>query len=127
VAPVDRIDVIVNGDMVYTHEPPGDGTRATFRTRVELPTSGWIAVRALGDRNRYVGDNYAFAQTTPVYVVRDDQAVTSAADANFFIQMIDELWNRVSRRAAWRSREDRDAYRRHLDDARAAYRRAGGS
>jgi Tol biopolymer transport system component len=124
IAPVDRLEILVNGKIAHALPATGDGTRFDVAVPVEVAGSGWIAARVVGDRNRYVGDNYAFAHTTPVYVVRDGLTYTSADDADFLIAVIDELQSRVVRRNAWANPADRDAYLSGLDEARAVYRRA---
>ncbi len=83
-----------------------------------------MAVRVIGPKNRYVGDNYAFAQSAPVYVVRDGITYTSAEDAEFLLQTVDAVWRRVDARDSWRSEEEKQVYRDAVERARTAYRRA---
>jgi hypothetical protein len=123
-APFERLDVIVNGGVVRTIRPAGDGTRLDVSATVELPGSGWVAVRVIGTKQRYVGDNYAFAQTTPVYVVRDGHTFTSAEDASFLLQVVQEIWRRVEQRDVWRTDADKESYRQAVEEAGDAYRRA---
>ncbi|MCH7717229.1 MAG: CehA/McbA family metallohydrolase [Gemmatimonadetes bacterium] len=124
IAPVDRIEVLVNGAVAHTVRPTGDGTRMEIDVQVEVPDGGWVAARAIGPSNRYIGDNYAFAQSTPVYVVRDGTPYTSAADAEFLIQVIDTIWARVEARNAWRTAAEKQAYRNEVERARMVYREA---
>jgi len=65
---------------------------------VKLDGSGWVAARALGGSNRAVTDDYAFAQTSPVYIVRDGRQFVSAKDAQFLDQMLTALWRRMESR-----------------------------
>ncbi len=69
-------------------------------------------------------DNYAFAQSTPVYVVRDGMTYTSAEDAEFLLQTVDAVWRRVEARDGWRSEEEKQVYRDAVERAKTAYRRA---
>src|SRR5262249_26588382 len=69
IVPVDSIEILVNGDVVQT-EKAGDPTHIVFDGSVSVPEGGWVAARAAGPPSKYLGDDYAFAQTSPVYVVR---------------------------------------------------------
>ena len=80
---------------------------------------------------RFVGlggagdDTYAFAQTTPVYIVRGDKPWVSKDDAKFLMDVVDAIWARASR-SSWRSDRDRDAFKKEIDQARAVYARLAG-
>ncbi len=57
VRPVDRVEIIVNGQIVQTLKGfAGDG-RKSFTGKVTLPTGGWIAARAIGG-NKILHDLY---------------------------------------------------------------------
>ena len=86
-----------------------------------MPDGGWIAVRVVGAPSKYVADSYAFAHSSPVYVVRDGRPpFVSAADAQFLAAVVDAIWARADR-AGWRSEADRAAFKDEIDRARAAY------
>jgi hypothetical protein len=122
-APVDKLEILVNG-KVQTVRPNEGGTRMNVSVPVEVSGAGWIAARVIGPKHRYVGDNYAFAQTSPVYVTRDGRSFTSAEDAGFLLDVIDELWRRVQERARWRSEAEERAYREAVEKAKSVYERA---
>jgi hypothetical protein len=69
-----------------------------------------------------VSDSYAFAQTSPVYVVRGGRPWTSAADALFLAEAVEALRARL-RNAGWRSEAERAAFAAAIDEALAVYRR----
>ena len=79
----------------------------------------WIAVRARGGKARYSGDNYTFAHTGPVYFTDAPPNDASRASADFLAEVIEAIWQRVDQRDAWLRPEDREVYRRHLDEALA--------
>ena len=81
--------------------------------------SRWVAVRARGGKARYSGDSYTFAHTTPVYFTDALPNDASRASADFLAAVIEEIWRRVDQRDAWLVPEDREVYRRHLDEALA--------
>ena len=101
IAPLDKIDVLRNGEVAHTWEPEGNGPFWEFDASVDVPDGGWIALRATGPPSRYVGDAFAFAQTSPVYIVRDGIPYTNPSDARFLLESVDELWRHVQARNRW--------------------------
>jgi Tol biopolymer transport system component len=119
VAPIDAIEVVVNGVVRAEAAPEGAGSALEFD--VPVPEGGWVAARARGPSSPYLGDSFAFAHTSPVYVVREDQpAFVSREDARFLAEVVDAIWARAAR-AAWRSPAAREAFQREIDAARAVY------
>ena len=59
IVPIDKLEILVNGEVVETSRPSGDGTRMKVSVSVDVPGSGWVAARVIGSKHRYVGDNYA--------------------------------------------------------------------
>jgi Tol biopolymer transport system component len=139
IAPLTAIEIVANGEVVQRWEVTGTGQLAdpqvgadgqqvnayewSLTASVDLPRGGWITARAIGPPSKYVGDAFPFAQTSPVYVVRDGVPYTSADDARFFLETIDILWGRVARRAAWNTAAEEQAYRQGIEEARAVYQR----
>ena len=119
ITPMDSLQIIVNGDIVQTVAAT-DRAHILFDGANAVPQGGWDAARVLGPGSKYVGDDYAFAHTSPVYVVRGGHAYVRAEDVQFLSQTIDAIWTRVER-SRWRSDAERDAFRAELDSARAVY------
>jgi hypothetical protein len=92
----------------------------TFDGPIEVPFGGWVAARAIGPKSKYLGDDYAFAQTSPVYVVRNGRRFIKASDVQFLIETVDAIWARVER-GRWRTDAERDAFRTAVDKARTFY------
>jgi TolB protein len=124
IAPLDTLDVVVNGKVAATAKPTvRDGvTRATFDGPVEIPDGGWIAARVKGPASRYVSDSYAFAATSPVYVLRGGKKFTSAADAEFLGRAVRAIWERVDARSPWRTDQERQRFLDAIEKAEAVYR-----
>jgi TolB protein len=123
IAPLDRLEVIVNGVVAQSVAAGADRGRVTYSGPVPVPDGGWIAARVIGPASRYVSDSYAFAQTSPVYVVRGGRRFTSAVDAKFLAQVVDAIAARVESRARWRSDAEHQAFRQALERARTVYQR----
>jgi TolB protein len=128
IAPMEKLEVIVNGRIAHTIKPSGDPGRIAFADSVPVPDGGWVAIRVLGPSSKYVSDSYAFAQTSPVYIVRGGRRWTSAADARFLAQVVDAIWARVDgQRARWRTPAEREKFKAAIDKARSVYLQVAGS
>ena len=90
IAPLDIIEIVANGEVVESWNGADGGPHWQHETSIDLPDGGWVTARATGPASRYVGDAFAYAQTSPVYVVREGKPYTSAPDAGFLLQTIDE-------------------------------------
>ncbi len=119
IAPVDVIEIIVDGEVARVVSVAEGQRELTVRESISVEGARWIAVRARGGKARYSGDNYAFAHTTPVYFADALPNDASRASADFLAEVIAEIWRRVDQRDAWLRTEDRDTYRGHLDEALA--------
>lgn len=125
VAPLHAIEVVVNGVVRAERRLEDAGARggSPLSFEVPVPAGGWVAVRARGPASRFLGDSFAFAHTSPVYVVREGRApFVSGSDAQFLLEVVDAIGARVER-SAWRSPADRTAFRREIAAAREVYRR----
>jgi len=119
ITPVDSLQIIVNGNVARTLRATDPG-RILLDEEIDVPLGGWVAARVIGPSSRYVTDSYAFAQTSPVYVVRGGQRFTSSADGRFLADAISALWAR-QQRVRWRSPAERDRFQAAVIEARAVY------
>ncbi|MDH3272249.1 MAG: LpqB family beta-propeller domain-containing protein [Gemmatimonadota bacterium] len=117
IAPVDVVQVIVDGSVAREIHVEDGGRRLEVSTTVPVEGARWVAVRARGGKARYSGDNYAFAHTTPVYFADTPPNEASRSSAGFLAQVIDEIWRRIDERNAWVRPGDRATYRSQLDEA----------
>jgi len=121
IAPMEKLEIIMNGRVAATAKP-SDPQKITFTGNVAVPQGGWIAARVVGPASRYVSDSYGFAQTSPVYIVRDGKRFTSAEDALFLRDVVDAIWARVDgQRTRWRTPAEREKFKAAIDQARAVY------
>jgi TolB protein len=124
ITPLDSLQIIVNGEIVAT-VAARDKSRITFDGPIAMPEGGWIAARVLGPHSKYIGDDYAFAHTSPVYVVRGGRRYVNPADAQFLAATVDAIWARVER-GRWRSDAERERFKTAVDSARSVYTRLAG-
>lgn len=122
ITPVSRVEVVLNGSVVHSEEV-GERT-GRFQVRAEVPVNGsaWVAVRALGPSSPLVSDSYAFAQTTPVWIVEGDAPFVSSEDVRFLLEAVEAFRGRITARDRFESVRDRDRFLARVDSAAAVYR-----
>ena len=128
IAPIDRLEILINGKAVAMRAPAAQAAGPVvldFDEVLPFPDGGWVAARVTGPPSKYVADSYAFAQTTPVYVVRGGTPWVSKEDAKFLMDVVDAIWARAGR-SSWRSDGERDAFKKEIDQARAVYAKLAG-
>jgi len=127
--PLERVELLVNGEVVHDWDAsswaldPEQGIVRALSADLPVAGSGWIAARAIGPPSKYVGDDFPFAQTSPVYVVRDGFTYTNPDDARFLLDTINILWQRVDQRDSFATPAEREAYLDGIEQARAVFQR----
>jgi TolB protein len=67
--PVDQVEVLVNGKVLFEDEGLSSPGKKTYSGRVSLPAGGWIAARARGGATVWPSiDSYPFAHTGPIWI-----------------------------------------------------------
>ena len=122
-SPLDRVEILVNGEIAATHDVGGMGHRFRLESTIELDGSGWIAARALGPASPLVADSYAFAQTSPVWIVADGREYRSAEDIRFLLAAVEAFRARAVERDRWVTAADREHFLSRVDSAAAVYER----
>ena len=82
--PISRIDIVHQGRVLkqIDVDPAMDIRR---NEKITVPKSGWLAVRCLGrGENPNLSPAFAFAHTSPFYVLVDGQPIRSPEDARYF-------------------------------------------
>ncbi|MEJ0040309.1 MAG: CehA/McbA family metallohydrolase [Gammaproteobacteria bacterium] len=88
---LDRLDLVVLGDVTDTQSAQGKDT-VSMRKQIVADHSMWIAVRALGGRQS--ARNMTIAHTAPIYVVVEDEPTWKRAEVP---DIIAELRDRLQR------------------------------
>jgi TolB protein len=96
--PLDKLEVIVNGQVVVTASATDDRQRISLNQDLPIDRSGWIAMRAKGQRGAGQQAAEAFAHTSAVYVEVAGRPVRSPEDAEYFIRWIQRLRDDVRQR-----------------------------
>jgi TolB protein len=134
IVPVERFELVSNGQVVHTIPLTGEKRAATFELPVEVKTSGWYSLRAVGAPRTFpVENSRPQAVTNPIYVIAGTQPIRSQASADYFVRWIDKLTAMAEADPGWRSdkekahvlgqfREARDIYLARGKEAAAAGR-----
>jgi Tol biopolymer transport system component len=122
--PVDRLELVRNGRVVREIPVNRDRRSATATVRVPVDRSGWLLLRARGDRPAYPTlDVFPYATTSPVYLTVGGEAARSADDARYFIAWIDRMRASVEAHREWNSPAEREETLEMLARARGEYER----
>ena len=66
---VETVEVIVNGEVVWSSDGIEGGDSRTYSGTVTLPEGGWVAARAHGGAMAWPGmDSYPFAHASPIWI-----------------------------------------------------------
>ncbi len=79
--PVDYLDVVFNGDTIYSAKLEDHNKRGEFPP-IEIDKSGWLVIRIVVDHN----NGYRFATTAPFYFVFDGKPRVSRKAVSYFQQ-----------------------------------------
>ncbi|WP_375202522.1 CehA/McbA family metallohydrolase [Hyphococcus sp.] len=121
IAPVDSLDLIVNGEVAQSIPLSGDRMSASYEGEMKLEESAWVTLRAYSKTaSPYVLDNYPFATTSPIYVTVGGKPVRSRAAADHFIAWIDKL-TCVAEEGSYNTDEERAAVLANLRKARREF------
>jgi hypothetical protein len=83
--PISRIDIVYQGRVLKQIDVDPPATDVRRREKITAPGSGWLAVRCLGgSENPNLSPAFAFAHTSPFYVLVDGQPIRSPEDARYF-------------------------------------------
>jgi hypothetical protein len=122
-APMERIELIVNGEIIASAAAEG-ARRASLSYDAVAEESCWIALRALGPSHEAVLDaDGLFAHTSPIYVTVDGAPVARADDAAYFVEWIDRLIEMAAREGHYASDADRERVAASFREGQAYYRR----
>ncbi len=121
--PLDRIELIVNGEVVVASSIDGDASAVELAHELHVDQSCWIAFRASGPVHELVLDpDGAFAHTSPIYVTVAGAPIEARADAAYFVDWIERLIAVTETKARFPSEADRDGVVAQFRQGQAYYR-----
>ena len=122
IVPIDRLEIVRNGDVVVSVPLAGDRMSAEATVSLPVSGSGWYVARAHNERSRHpVLDFYPFGTTSPVYVTVGGAPLRSAPDAAYFTAWIDRVRAAAEAHAGWNTAAEKQAVLALLARARKVY------
>ena len=122
--PVDRLELVLNGRVIRQIPLDGDGRSATSLVRVSVDRSGWLLLRARGNKAAYPTlDIFPYATTSPIYLTVGGKPARSPEDARYFMAWIDRMRGAVEAHEDWNTDAERRETLEMLAKARAEYER----
>jgi hypothetical protein len=107
--PMDRVELIVNGQVVASAPATNGGRDASIEHVLRTDESCWIALRATGPTHELVlHPEGVFAHTSPIYVTVGGAPVARADDAAYFVDWIDRLIATTEEKARFPSDAERE-------------------
>ena len=120
ITPLERIDLLHNGEVIETLQPEGKPLKANLKKTVSVEQSGWLAVRVIAQAVRQpLRRGQPFAATMPVWVTVDGKPVRSKKDADYFIERLDQALAQALAIGKWNSEQEKDEVRKMYAEARA--------
>jgi hypothetical protein len=125
--PIDRLEVVRNGEVVTDVPLPRDRTRISTTVTLPIRESGWYLLRARGDSARYpILDVYPYATTSPIYVIVGSRPIRSRSDAEYFLRWIDRLEAGALSHREWNNEAERASTLANIRRARQEFARRAG-
>ena len=93
--PLHRIEIVMNGKIVASHEEPNGAHQLKLHEQLQVPGPAWIAARCLSTLGPTTDWHFkVLAHTSPVYLDVPGQEVFSAPAAAFLMTLIEgaETW-----------------------------------
>ena len=115
--PMQRIELMVNGDVVATADAGRGGQHALLEHTITITESCWIALRATGPAHDLVLDpegsvpgepEGVFAHTSPIYVSVGGAPVADRDSAAYFVDWIERLIAMSASAGRYPSESERD-------------------
>ncbi len=124
ITPLDRVWLVFNGETVEEIPIGSDRRHVTADATIAIPRSGWIQLRAEGNRGERspLDAAYAMAFTNPVWITVDGQPIRDAASARYSLAWLDTFQAMAARWPGWRSDAETSHVMGQIEAARGVYR-----
>jgi Tol biopolymer transport system component len=120
--PIERFELVMNGQVVKTFAVSDEGTSADVEAEVKVAGSGWMLVRAVAKTSHpFVQDIYTYATTNPVWLAVEGKPQTAPEDAAYFIAWLDRMAEHAGARDDYNYAWEREAVLADIAKARKIY------
>ena len=124
--PVQRVEVIHNGEVVATQQLAAGNRSGSLRHGVDAQSDGWVAARCWSD-SRDSFDHSIFAHTSPVYVKGGPPPAQRDAAARYFIDALDRSLEWIDSYGRYNNDQQRKDVRELFRRGREVYSAAAGA
>jgi len=123
--PVDHLELVSNGEVVQRLDITGDRMHFDTQGVIELPSGGWVLLRAWNDGpDPTVLDLYPYATTNPVWL--DGTAPDARADATYFAAWLGRVIEAAAARDDYNDAAEKAATLAYLREAQAKFHNLAG-
>jgi TolB protein len=127
--PIRELQVVMNGAIISSVSNEQDKSTLQLKTRVQVPGSSWIAARVLSDAKLPYQTVYldraddipVFAHTSPIYVDVPGSTRHSPADAEHFMEWIQQGMDWIQTQANVSTESERSEMLGLFERARKVY------
>ncbi len=124
--PVDRLELVQNGRALKSFKLSADRTKFDWAGDVDLPSGGWVLLRAWNEQaHPWVLDLYPYATTSPIYF--EAPPPPAPDDAAYFVAWMDRVIEAALARGGWNSEQEKADTLAYLNDAREKFRAAAAT
>jgi hypothetical protein len=106
--PVEKVEVIYNGQVVAVHTQPEPVTSLDLSGKIPVRESGWVLLRAWSSGGHPdLFDLYPYASTNPVFLYGGAKPAARPASALFFVTWLDRLEKMIRQSTSFRDEAER--------------------
>lgn len=121
--PVDHLELVMNGHVVKSFALRGDRRRFDANGAIDIPSGGWLLLRAWNDSaDPRVLDLYPYATTSPVWLALPGGAPASPGDAAYFAAWLERVMAAAGARADYNDAAERRETIAYLTRALTGFR-----
>jgi len=122
--PIEKIEVVYNGDVVASHGGPEPTTQLDVSEYIALREDGWVLLRVYNaGPHPDVFDVYPYASTNPVFIHQGKPSSSSYASAVWFLRWIDRVEKMAKENTNFRNEAERAEVLKDMAAARAYYQK----
>jgi hypothetical protein len=122
--PIEKIEVVYNGDVVASHGGTQPVTQLDVSGNLALRENGWVLFRVYNaGAHPDVFDVYPYASTNPVFIHQGIPSSKSAASAAYFVKWINRIEKMAKESPNFRDEAERSVVLNDMAAARAYYQK----
>ena len=122
--PIEKIEVVYNGDVVASHSGTQPVTQLDISGNLTLRENGWVLFRVYNaGAHPDIFDVYPYASTNPVFIHQGIPSSKASTSAAWFIRWIDRVEKMTKETPNFRNEAERAEVLKDMAAARAYYQK----